>query len=98
MFMVKRIGKGRKGTRHIYHRPKDQRGTVPIRKFLQKFKIGEKVLLKVEPFYQKGVYFPRFHGRVGIVKKMRGRCYEVSYMDRKKEKIFVVNPVHLKKV
>ncbi len=96
--MVHHIGKGRKGTRHIYRRPPSQRGKVPIRKFLQKFEVGQKVLLKVEPFYQKAVYFPRFHGRVGVIKSKRGSCYEVSFMDAKKEKIFIVNPVHLKKV
>ncbi|MFH0978506.1 MAG: 50S ribosomal protein L21e [Candidatus Woesearchaeota archaeon] len=96
--MTKRIGKGRKGTRHIYRKKPALRGKVPIRKFMQKFAVGDKVMLKLDPFYQKGVYFPRVHCKVGVVKGSTGRCYRVEISDRKKQKIFIVNPVHLKKV
>jgi large subunit ribosomal protein L21e len=96
--MAKRIGKGRKGTRHIYRKPVKQRGKVSIRRFLQKFQPGDKVLLKVDPSCHKGLYFPRFHGRVGVIEGKRGSAYEVKLMDRDKPKIFIVSPVHLRKV
>ncbi len=46
---------------------------------------------------QKGMYLPRFHGRIGVVKGQRGKCYEVAIKDGSKEKILIVHPVHLKK-
>ena len=98
ILMAKRIGKGRKGTRKIFRKPARLKGKFSIRKFLQKFEPGEKVQLQVDPSYQKGLYFPRFHGRMGVVKGKRGRCYEVVVKDGGKQKIFIVNPVHLKKV
>lgn len=68
------------------------------RAFLQSFNPGERVVLKAEPAYQKGMYHLRFHGKVAEVLKKRGDCYEVKLSDRTKEKTFVVHPVHLKKV
>ncbi|MBU0471963.1 MAG: 50S ribosomal protein L21e, partial [Nanoarchaeota archaeon] len=66
--------------------------------FLQTFENGNRVVLKVEPAYQKGQYFLRFHGKTGTVIGQKGKCYEVQINDFDKEKTVIVHPIHLKKV
>jgi len=48
---------------------------------MQSFKIGDKVLLKAEPAYQKAMYFPRYHGKIGIVQGKQGKCYIIKIKD-----------------
>lgn len=74
-----------------------KRGKFSLRKYLQEFKIGDKVILKLEPAVHKGMYFPRFHGREGNITSKRGKCYEVGIKDIKKEKTVIVHPIHLKR-
>ena len=65
---------------------------------LQEFKIGDKVALKADSGVQKGMYFPRFHGKAGVVKGKKGKCYEVMIKDIGKEKTLIVHPVHLRRL
>ena len=53
-------------------------------------------MLKSEPTVQKGIYHPRFHGKVGIIKEKQGNCYLVLIKDKNMEKIQIVHPIHLK--
>jgi len=69
-----------------------------IEQYFQEFKEGTNVCLKAEPAVQKGMYFPRFHGKTGKIVKKDGGCYKVSFKDGKKQKIVIAHPVHLKKV
>jgi len=96
--MAKRIGTSRTGTRHKLKKHIRRKGKVSLTSYFQKFKIGEKVLLKAEPAIQKAMYFPRFHGKTGIIKGKKGNCYNILIKDNKKEKTLIVHPVHLKKV
>lgn len=95
--MVQRIGRSRRKTRQKLKKNIRERGKISLTRFLQSFNIGDRVILKMEPAYQKGGYFPRFHGRSGIVKAKKGRCYEVLIKDINKEKTVLVHPVHLKR-
>ncbi|MFH1510640.1 MAG: 50S ribosomal protein L21e [Candidatus Woesearchaeota archaeon] len=96
--MAKRTGTSRRKTRNKFRKPISTRGRIPIRGFLQSFKSGEKVVLLADPCYQKGMYFRRFHGKIGVVHKARGKIYEVLLKDSGKEKTLLVNPVHLRRV
>ncbi|MFH1071996.1 MAG: 50S ribosomal protein L21e [Nanoarchaeota archaeon] len=96
--MTKRIGGERRKTRDIYKKHIKTKGKLPITKFLTEFSPGEKVVLKVEPGYQKGTYFRRFHGKHGEVLKKIGYCYEVQIRDGGKMKKVIVHPVHLQQV
>jgi ribosomal protein L21E len=43
--------------------------------------------------------FPeRLQGRTGIVESKRGRAYMVLIKDMNKEKRFLIEPIHLKKI
>lgn len=74
-----------------------EQGKIGLSRFFAEFKIGDRVHLGVEPAYQKGMYFPRFMGRVGEVVGKKKSCYEIKIKDGGKEKILVSHPVHLKK-
>ena len=96
--MVSRIGGFRRKSRKKLKKSQSQKGKISLRAYLQEFKEGDKVVLKAEPAVQKGMYFPRFHGRAGIVQAKKGKCYQVLIKDINKEKVINVHPVHLKKV
>jgi len=96
--MAQRTGGNRRKTRSKFKKNMREKGKVSLTKFFQVFKINERVILKAEPAIQKGMYFRRFHGKTGLVKGMKGKCYEVSVKDGGKEKILIVHPVHLKKI
>ena len=95
--MPNRVGTSRRKTRQKLKKPFSQRGKTNINKYLQVFKTGERVILKIEPAYQKAMYHPRFHGLSGIVLGMRGRCYLVQINDGDKQKKLIAHPVHLKR-
>lgn len=69
-----------------------------MRRYFSQYKEGESVGLAAEPAVQKGMYHPRFYGRVGIIEGKRGRCYLVSIKDGGKEKTLIVHPVHLRRI
>lgn len=96
--MSSRIGGSRRKSRHKFKKGIRQRGKVSITKYLQKFKLGDKVYLDREPAVQKGTYSARFMGKTGVIKKQSGNCYGVVIKDGGKEKLLIVHPVHLKKV
>ena len=96
--MVQRQGGFRRRTRHKLQKNVRQKGKISQRKFFQKLAAGDKVQLTADPAYQKGMYFPRYHGKVGVVKAKKGICYDVAIKDQNKEKILIIHPVHLKKL
>lgn len=79
-------------------KPSNKKGKISLRNFLQELEVGDKVVLKAESAYHKGLYFKRFHGRIVDVTRKQGFCYEVQLKDGSKTKKFIVHPVHLKKV
>lgn len=94
--MAKRIGRFRRKTRHKLKKSIKERGKISIANYLQEFMPGDRVILKAEPAVQNGMYFPRFHGKAGIIKEKQGSCYKVLIKDFTKKKIIIVHPIHLK--
>ncbi|MDO8741292.1 MAG: 50S ribosomal protein L21e [Candidatus Woesearchaeota archaeon] len=96
--MTKRIGSSRKKTRNEFKKGARERGKISLTRFFANFKNGEKVVLLPEPAYQKGLFFPRFIGKVGTITEKIKNCYNVLIQDRGKKKVLLVHPIHLKKV
>tara|TARA_Y100000310_G_scaffold275745_2_gene292439 strand:- start:525 stop:824 length:300 start_codon:yes stop_codon:yes gene_type:complete len=94
---MQRIGGFRRKTRHKLRKGVRERGKISLRRFFQGFKEGEFVALSAESGYQKGMYFPRFHGKNGVISGKQGTNYYVAIKDGGKEKKILVHPVHLKK-
>ena len=95
---MKRIGTARRKTRSKLKKHFRKRGKVSLTDYFQSFIEGEKAKLSVEPSIHKGMYHPRFMGKVVTILKKNGTCYEVSLKDIKKIKTLIVHPVHLKKI
>ena len=96
--MAKRIGGMRRKTRYKFKKHARRKGKISVTNYFQIFSDGDKVFLDVEPAVQKGMYYPRFMGRSGIITGKRGKCYQVQINDLGKEKTLIVHPVHLKRV
>jgi large subunit ribosomal protein L21e len=69
-----------------------------ITKFLQEFKIGQRVIIALEPSSHKGMPFPRFKGAMGKIIEKRGKSYIVEIKDGNKVKKIVSRPEHLKSI
>jgi len=96
--MTKRIGGFRRKTRNKLRKNIRAKGKISLTRYFQELSLNDKVLLKAEPSIQKGMYYPRYHGKPGIIKNKIGSCYEVLIKDGKKEKTLIVHPVHLRKI
>ena len=74
-----------------------QRGNVPFKRYFQKLEEGEAVAVINEKAVASN--FPeRLHGRTGKVKSKQGKSYFVEINDNKKPKLFLIQPVHLKRI
>src|SRR3989338_4857277 len=94
--MVKHIGGSRRKSRYKLKKERRQKGKISVSRFMQSFKPGQRVHLIMESSLPKGSYHSRFIGNTGIIKGLRGKCYELVIGDKGKEKMLIVHPVHLK--
>lgn len=92
---MKRIGGNRRKSRYKMKKSVSDKGKLHIKRFMQKYEAGDKVLLKAYPSYQKGLFCLRFYGKIGEVVSAQGECYKVNIKDGNKLKTCVVHPVHL---
>jgi len=86
----------RKKTRYKFKKEIRRQGIVPVTALIQKFDIGQKVHVVIEPSVQKGMPHRRFHGMTGTVIGQRGRAWLLSIRDGGKEKVIIARPQHLK--
>ena len=96
--MTKRLGGFRRKTRSKLRKNHRDKGKISLVKYLEEFKIDDKVLLKANPTIQNGMYFPRFHGKSGVVTGKQGNCYKIGIKDGQKDKVLIVHPIHLRKI
>jgi large subunit ribosomal protein L21e len=85
-------------SRNKLTREKGDKGKISIRRFLQTFKEGDQVQFIADPSHQRGMFHLRFYGKKGTVVGQQGDAYRVVFLDQTKEKTFIVNPVHLKRL
>ena len=67
-----------------------------VNKFLQKFEIGERVVILHEPSSHKGMPHPRYKSMMGEIIEKRGRAYIVSVKVGGKTKKIIARPEHLR--
>jgi large subunit ribosomal protein L21e len=96
--MTRRTKGSRAGTRRKLSKGPRERGKVSINDFLQKFDIGNMVLIKPEPAYHKGMPYKRFFGKRAKVIEKRGKAYIVELKDGNKTKQLICSPIHLKRI
>lgn len=72
-------------------------GKIKFSRAFQDLKLGDRVSVVIEK--AKPLKFPeRIQGRCGVVEEKRGNSVVVSINDLNKEKKFIIDPVHLKKI
>jgi len=73
------------------------KGKIKLSQYFQDLKEGDSVAVIREASINAN--FPeRLQGRTGRVLVRRGRAYEILLKDQQKEKKFIINPIHLKKI
>jgi len=83
-------------TKRTHKRIRDK-GKTPLSRVFVKLNEEDKVVLMHNPSFTR-VFPPRFRGRTGVIKGMRGRAYVVGLKDGGKNKTFIINQIHLKKI
>lgn len=73
------------------------RGKLQLSRWFQSLKDGQRVSIIREASIP--VNFPkRLQGKTGIIEGKKGREYVVGISEGSKEKKFIINPIHLKKI
>lgn len=81
----------------VKRKPVRTRGKLSFSRYFQKLKKGDFVAVVKEPAIQFS--FPeRLQGRTGLIEGKRGKAYIVKIKDQTKEKTFLIEPIHLKKI
>mgnify|MGYP001562065705 FL=1 len=73
------------------------RGKIQLSRYFQNLKEGDNVSI-VRDLSMEFNFPERMQGRTGVVAEKRGRAYVVKIMDHNKEKKFIIEPIHLKKI
>ena len=95
--MVKASKGGRRRTRNVMQKRARERGLSKITRAFQKFDLGDKASVSLDPSIHKGQPHVRFHGRTGVIVGMQGEAYMLEVMDGGKSKRIIVKPEHLRK-
>ena len=85
----------RRKTRYLLKRKPRERGKTGLSKVLREYESSEKVVIKLDPSVHKGMPHRRFHGKIGVVVKKRGRSYVVNVSQGNALKEIIVRPEHL---
>ncbi|MCX8196465.1 MAG: 50S ribosomal protein L21e [Acidilobaceae archaeon] len=95
--MVKAPRGFRNRTRRLLKKEVRSKGALPkLSVLLREYSVGDKVAIKIDPSFHKGMPHRRYHGLTGVVVGRRGEAYEVEvYLGNKKKTLFVP-PLHLK--
>ena len=82
-------------TRSILKRKSRERGKSTLSRILRKYKVEDRVLIKIDPSIQKGMPHRRYHGKLGTITEKRGRAYVMDVMQGNAVKEIIVRPEHL---
>ncbi|HJX04236.1 MAG TPA: 50S ribosomal protein L21e [Thermoplasmata archaeon] len=95
--MVKASKGYRRRTRSLMTKRVRTRGLTPITKAFQKFDVGDKAHVDIDPSVHRGQPHVRFHGLTGTVAGTQGRAYLIDLKVGDKLKQIIVRPEHLRK-
>ena len=81
----------------VRRNPMKEKGKLRFSEYFKKLNIGDKVAVKKD--MAVNCNFPkRIQGRTGVIVSKRGRCYVIKLNEFNKEKTFIIEPIHLKKI
>lgn len=73
------------------------KGKLQLSRYFQELKKGDVVGIVKEPSVSSN-FPPRLQGRTGEIEGRRGKVYIVKLKDQNKEKKYLIEPIHLKKL
>ncbi len=82
----------------LTHKSIRTRGKISLTKYFQKFKEGDKVAIVKDLTVQSPGFPNRIQGRTGVVLSLQGSSYVVAIKDFSRKKIYIVKPIHLRKI
>ena len=82
-------------TRALFRKKPREKGKLGLSRILYEYKVGEKVLVKIDSGFHKGMPHRRYHGNVGVITALKGRAYVVSVKQGKATKEIIIRPEHL---
>jgi len=83
-------------TRQLLRKSPRERGMAPITRALQRFEIGDRAYIIIDPAVHKGMPHRRFHGKTGVIVEKRGRAYVLRVRMGGKYKYVIARPEHLR--
>ena len=95
--MVKASKGYRRRTRSLMTKRVRTRGLTPITKAFQKFDVGDKAHVDIDPSVHRGQPHVRFHGHTGTIVRMQGKAYVIDVKMGDMMKQVIVRPEHLRK-
>jgi large subunit ribosomal protein L21e len=95
--MVKASKGYRRRTRYKMQKRARDRGLSPITHAFQKFEVGDRADVNIDPSLHKGQPHVRFQGQTGKVAGSQGNAYLIDVKDGGKKKQLIVRPEHLRK-
>jgi large subunit ribosomal protein L21e len=95
--MVKPSKGYKRSTRQLLRKKPRERGLKPLGYLLTEYRVGEKVVVDVDPSIPKGQPHRRYHGKIGTIVDKRGRAYIVSIRVGGKNKQIIALPEHLRR-
>tara|TARA_Y100000034_G_scaffold20729_1_gene23757 strand:- start:1988 stop:2404 length:417 start_codon:yes stop_codon:yes gene_type:complete len=78
-------------------KPIRTRGKLQLSKYFQEFVKGDNVAV-VRELAIPASFPKRLQGRTGVIESKRGKAYIIKIKDQNKEKRFLIEPIHLKKI
>ena len=82
-------------TRKLLKKSPRSRGLQPLGRLLTKYKVGDQVLIKIDPAIQKGMPHRRYHGKFGVISEVRGRAYVIKIKVGNATKDIIARPEHV---
>ena len=76
----------------------EEHGQIKLKKTLQEFKGGDRVLIDPTASVQRNIPHRRFFGIAGTVVKKKGRAYSIEVVQGTSIKTVDLLPVHLKRL
>ena len=78
-------------------KPVRTKGKLQLSRYFQELAEGTPVAI-IREVSLKSNFPKRLQGRTGVIEGRRGKSYIVMVRDQEKEKKFLIDPIHLKKI
>jgi large subunit ribosomal protein L21e len=85
----------RHSTRRLFKKSPRDKGIQPLGRLLIKYKVGDQVVIKIDPAIQKGMPHRRYHGKFGVITEVRGRAYIIKIKAGNAIKQIIARPEHV---